>query len=283
LLSPAEQALFRRLSLFAGGATLEAVEAVCTWDDVPDDPLTGAEVLDGVSRLVHLHLLHVGPTGEGYPEGEPRFSMLETLREYGREQLEATGELEAARYRHASYYLSLAKDAYPHYWLTNHLAWLERLEEELDNLRAAFTWCIIFAQAGEREVVDRGLLAAGYLSRFWMQCGHFQEGSGWLERLLSVLCAQGRTRGRAAALRCLGTLRSLGWGDLSTAEALFNESVAIGRELGDRSELAFTLWAWGIVCVYYLRPGTDDLARGRTYLEEAATLFEALRTRARIT
>ena len=276
LLSPAEQALFRRFSVFAGGAPLEAIEAVCAWDEVPNDPLAGAEVLDGVNRLVHLHLLQMGPTGEGYPDGEPRFSMLETLREYGRELLEATGEAAAARRRHATYYLTLAGDAFPAYFLTNHLAWLERLEEELDNLRIAFGWCVARGQAGDQEATERGLWVVGNLLRFWFLRNHFQEGVGWLERLLAVPAAQARTSGRVAALACLGDLRAFGWGDLDAAEALCAESVAIARELGDQWDLAYALYCWGIACAYFPRPGTTDSARARAYLEEAAPLFEAI-------
>jgi predicted ATPase/transcriptional regulator with XRE-family HTH domain len=276
LLSPAEQALFRRLSMFAGGATLEAVEAVCRWDDVPDDPLAGVEVLTAVSRLVSLHLLQVGPTGEGYPEGEPRFRMLETLREYGCEHLEATGEIAAARRRHATYYLTLAGNAHPEYWFRNHLAWLERLEEEMDNLRVAFGWCAARGQMGDQEAIDRAMWVAGYLNRFWFVRGHFQEAVGWLERFLAVPAAEAPTCGRAAALWCLGILRVWGWGDQSGAEALCAESVAIAREVGDRWELALALYCRGVVCAFFPRPGTDGAARAPAYLEEAAALFEAI-------
>jgi predicted ATPase/DNA-binding XRE family transcriptional regulator len=276
LLSPAEQALFRRLAVFAGGATLEAIEAVCAWDDVPGDPLVGAVVLDGVSRLVHLHLLQVGPSGEGYPAGEPRFSMLATLREYGREQLDATGEADAMRRRHATYYLTLAGAAFPAYWLRDHLIWLERLEEELDNLRLSFGWCVARGQAGDQDATERGLLVAGYLLRFWFVRGYFQEGADWLERLLAVPVAQARTSGRSVALGCLGDLRAFGWADLRATDALCAESEAIARELGGQWEIALALYCWGLACAFIPRPGTNDSARARTYLEEAAPRFEAI-------
>ena len=276
LLSPAEQALFRRLALFAGGATLEAIEIVCMWDEAPDGPLVGAAVLDGVSRLVQLHLLQMGPTGDGYPDGEPRFSMLETLREYGREQLETTGELEQVRRRHASYYLTLAGDAFPQYWLRDHLAWLERLGEELDNLRAAFGWCVARGQVGDQEATERGMWVAAHLFRFWFLRGHFREGADRLERLLAVPVAQARTRGRAAALWCLGAMHVWGWGDRSAAEALSEESIGIARGVGEPRDLAIALYAWGVSCAYFSRPGTEDPARARAYLEEAATLFETV-------
>jgi hypothetical protein len=276
LLSPAEQALFRRLAVFAGGATLEAVEGVCLWGEAPDDPLAGVEVLSGVSRLVHLHLLHVGPTGEGYADGEPRFRMLETLREYGREQLEATGEADAARRRQASHFLSVADEAWRHLYYSEQVIWLERLEEELDNLRAAFGWCVARGWADEREALERGMVATAYLSIFWILRGHFQDGVDLLERLLAVPSAQARTRGRAAALWCLGVLSAFGWARLSTAEALFEEGVAIAQELGAQFDVACALGCWGAALVFLPQLGTDYQARARTYLEEAAALWEGL-------
>jgi predicted ATPase len=276
LLSSAEQALFRRLAVFAGGATLEAIEGVCLWGDVPDDPLAGVEVLNGVSRLVHLHMLHVGPTGEGYPDGEPRFRMLETLREYGREQLETTAEIEEVRRRHAAYFLALADEAWRHLYYGEQITWLARMEEELDNLRTTFGWCVARGWADEREAVERGMVAAAYLYIFWFVRSHHKDGVDWLERLLAVPSAQARTRGRAAALWSLGLLRTFGWARLSTAEALFEEGIAIARELGAQFDLACTLLCWGAALVYLPQPSTDYQARARAYLEEAAALFERL-------
>jgi non-specific serine/threonine protein kinase len=271
LLSEAEQALFRRLAVFAGGATLAAVEVVCKWDEATEDPLAGVDVLEGVSRLVHLHLLRMGSSGPGYPEGEPRFSMLATIQEFGREQLEASGEADATGGRHAAYYLTLAQSAYG-----QQPVWVERLEEELHNLRTAFGWCLAREQVGEQEAVERGMLAAGHLANFWMIRGHQQEAVDWLERFLAVPGSQARTRGRSAALACLGFTRGIRLGDPRVADELCNESVAIARELGDRYSLARTLFCWGAVCAYFARPGTDDFARGLAHLEEAAPLFEAV-------
>jgi predicted ATPase/class 3 adenylate cyclase/DNA-binding XRE family transcriptional regulator len=271
LLSPAEQALFRRLSAFTGGATLEAVEAVCAGGEAP----AGPEVLDGVHRLVHLHLLRMGPGGEGYPEGEPRFRMLATIQEFGREQLEAASEADAMRQRHASYFLTLAGDAWSHLLHGEQVMWLDRLEEELDNLRTAWGWCIARGQAGDQQAVERGMLVASYLSDFWIQRSHLQEATDLLERFLAVPGAQARTLGRAAALCCLGNLRTIGWGDLSAVEALFAESIAIARDLDDQRGLAVALCSWGTMSITFPRPGTDDFTRGCANLEEAATRFEA--------
>jgi tetratricopeptide (TPR) repeat protein len=249
---------------------------VCTWGEAQGHLPAGAEVLEGVSRLVDLHLLQMGISGEGYAEGEPRFSMLATIQEFGREQLETTDEFDAVQRRHAMYFLTLADSAVHHLLHHEVLLWLERLEEELDNLRAAWAWCLVRGQAGEQEAVERGMWTAGYLCEYYALRSHHQEALTWLERFLAVPVARARTRGRAAALWCLAYLRAHGWGDLSAAEPLCEECTAIARELGDQKNLAHGLFCWGIVCGFLPRPSTDDLIRARAYLEEAATLFEAL-------
>jgi predicted ATPase len=274
LLSLAEQALFRRLSVFAGGATLEAIEAVCTWGDVPGDPLAGVVVLEGVRRLVHLHLMRMEPAGEGYPDGEPRFTMLETLREYGREQVEVANELDAVRRRHAMYFLTLADDAWFPLMHAEQIVWLARLEEELDNLRTTLGWCVERGNAGVQEVVERGMVPFGWLANYWMIHGHIQEGADWLGRLLAVPAAQAHTSGRAAALWSRGFLVGTHGGDIGAASALFAESVAIARALDDRRELPTALFIWGALYSMVPRPGTDDLARACALLEEAEALYD---------
>jgi predicted ATPase/transcriptional regulator with XRE-family HTH domain len=276
LLTPSEQALFRRLAVFAGGATLEAIEAVCRWGDLPGDPLAGTDLLEAVTRLVHLHLVRMGTVGEGYPEGEPRFSMLATIQEFGREQLGATDEFDAVQRRHAMYFLTMVDDALSHLLHHEVVLWLERLEEELDNLRAAWAWCVARGQAGEQAAIERGMWTAGTLIPFWTLRGHFQEAVTWLEQFLAAPVAEARTRGRAAALWCLGMYRAFIWGHYHTTEAAVAESVAIARELGDQWALAQALLNWGAVFSAIPRPETDDLARACAYLAEAETLFGAL-------
>jgi non-specific serine/threonine protein kinase len=268
--------LLQRLSVFAGGWTLDAAEAICAGDGI-----TPEAVLDLLAGLVakSLVLLEEGSAGA-------RYRMLETVRQYGQERLaagggaagrgrhEATGELDEVRHQHASYFLALAMEAFPHTFRSDQVMWLERLEDELPNLRAAWGWCEARGQAGEKDVVERGMQAAGYLCLFWILRGHIQEGEDWLARLLAVPGAQTRTCGRAIALCCLGFLRAMRWGDLSTGEAVGEEGVAIARELGDQRDLALALFCWGAAYAFFSRPGTGDLVRGRAYLEEAITLFE---------
>jgi predicted ATPase len=174
LLDDSEQQLFRRISVFVGGCTLEAVEAVCAelGDAIPS-------VLDRVASLVDKNLLQ-----QMAQEGvEPRFMMLETIREFGLEVLTASGELAAARQAHAAYYLALAEEAAREYTSSQHVDWLERLEEEHDNLRATMEWVLASAQG--KPILDMAYRLGGALTEFWMVRGFYSEARAFLERLLA--------------------------------------------------------------------------------------------------
>ena len=162
LLDAEEQRLFRRLSVFVGGCTLEAVEGLST--ALGD---TSADILDGVASLMDKSLLRqVGPEGE-----EPRLLMLATIREYGLEALAASGEMASTRRAHAVYYLRLAEDAETEIGGPQQAAWLERLEREHDNLRAALLWSLEQAENEEATDDERSMEAAlrlgGALRDFW--------------------------------------------------------------------------------------------------------------------
>ena len=148
-LSPEEQALFRRLGVFAGGWTLAAAEAVCAGEERGLDPL------DGLLALLDRSLIH----GSGDDDREPRFEMLKILREYALEQLDAAGELEETRRRHAMYYAELAERAAPELFGPRRAAWLDRLDREDDNLRAALGWATERGEA-HAERATRAVLAA---------------------------------------------------------------------------------------------------------------------------
>jgi predicted ATPase/DNA-binding CsgD family transcriptional regulator len=253
LLASEDQALFRRLSVFAGGCTLEAAEAVCgdqesgvSGEDEPDErslthdprlatPLTVA-VLDGIASLVDKSLLRQVDVAEG----EPRFVMLETLREYATEQLEARGEAEWIRGRHASWCVELAEQAWPSFIHRSELRhWLLRLEAEHDNLRAALGWR---ESAGETE---QALRLVGRLFWFWYVHGHLREGLGWLERALrGANGAPGETH--ALALLGAGTLAHYLGDDERAVEAL-NDSLGRWHALHDPWGIAFTSTLRGIV------------------------------------
>src|SRR5262249_2131724 len=156
LLQEREQQLFRRLAVFAGGFTLEAVEAVCVFDAAStlsssqeDD---GAAVLEQLAQLLDKSLVQ-GQEGLG---GEPRFSMLDPIHEYAQEQLEASAEVATIQQRHADYFLRLAEEVEPHLFRPEPEVWLERLDREDANLRAALAW-----SKAESTAVQTGLRLVG--------------------------------------------------------------------------------------------------------------------------
>jgi non-specific serine/threonine protein kinase len=208
LLRPPEQALFRRLSVFAGGWTLEAAEAIA-----------GEAVLEPLARLVDRSLVQAEER-----DGAVRYRFLDTVRQYAGEQLRAASEEAAYRRRHYDWCLALAEAAAPHVWRAGQAAWCARLEGELDNLRVALAWC--------RDAADRaelGLRLAGTVGHFWDLMGHLQEARELLEALLPVTAE--RTRTRAHALTLLGLSPFLS-GQAAPDERLLAEGLRLSRELG---------------------------------------------------
>jgi predicted ATPase/class 3 adenylate cyclase len=194
LLEAGEQTLFRRLAVFVGGWLLEAVEAVCN----VDRGLT-MDVVDGVAALLNKCLLR---QEEGLG-GEPRFTMLETIREYALERLEASGEAESVRRRHAAYYLTLAEAAEPLLHGAEQRRWLDRLETEYNDLRAAAAWCRAVPDGAEM-----GLCLAGALWWFWRAHARWPEGRRWLADALAHPAATWSSSARATALNRAGNLAS---------------------------------------------------------------------------
>ena len=235
LLDLQEQQLFRRLSVFVGGCTLEAVQALCTALDKSNEAIP---VLDQVASLIDKSLLQ-----QSEQEGEePRFMMLETIREFGLEALAKSGEMEAARQAHAAYYLQLAEEAEPQLRGTEQQRWRDRLEREHDNLRAALN-CLL--ERGEaRESIEMALRLGASLWHFWLWRTHVREGWTFLERALA------RSEGvtvpvRAKALWSAGNLAS--WlGDSDRAEALCQESLVLFREIGDATGAGDALYHLGM-------------------------------------
>jgi non-specific serine/threonine protein kinase len=247
LLSDEEQSLFRRLSVFVGGCTLEAAEAVCAARDSP-----ALDVLDGVASLVDKSLLRQDED----PDGAPRYGMLETVREFGLERLAERGEEPAVRAAHAAHFLVHAERTAPLLYGPQAPAGLAGMEREHGNFRAALAW---FEQTGEAEALLRLAAALGY---FWEMDGHWTEGPAWQERALT---ADPRpSLARAATLRSLGV--SAGYrGDFARAEAATREAVAAARQVG-ATDLAADLQ--GDI-------GTLLVDQGR-YEEGEAVLAEAL-------
>lgn len=193
LLDDWEQKLFRRLCIFVGGCTLGAVEAIC---NSLDDAVGMLPILDGVASLIDKSLLRQTEQ----ESQEPRLMMLETIREYGLECLALGGEMEIVRRTHAHYYLALAEEAEQELGGPQQVGWLEQLEREHDNLRAAMRWSL--EQGKARDNLEMAWRLGNALRWFWQRRGHLNEGRIFLERALAG--SQGSvTLGRAKASRLL--------------------------------------------------------------------------------
>jgi predicted ATPase len=220
LLSPEEQTLFARLSVFAGGCTLEAIEAVC--DAEGDLPVNYS--LEGVSSLLAKSLLRQVED----PACDPRFVMLETIHEYASEKLEESGETEEIKHAHAEYYLALAEEAEPELRGPDQLEWFESLEAEHDNLRAALSWSL------DIRDTELGLRLAGALGEYWYAQGHYREGKGWLEGALANDGGSALAAARAKALEAVGWLANER-GDIEKAEAAAEEGLTLSSQAGNES------------------------------------------------
>ena len=233
LLDEGEKSLFARMAIFSGGRTLEAVEAVCDAEgDLPVD------TFEGVSSLLDKSLVRQ----EEGPEDEPRFIMLETIHEYAREKLQQSGEAEEIGRAHTEYFLALAEEAEPELTGADQAGWLERLEAEHDNLRAALSWSL------EGEDPELGLRLANALSYFWFVRGYWSEGRGWLEEALAGN-AGALPEARAKALRVLASL-AVEQGDFGRGETSAQEALTLYRGLGDQKGVADSLCELGWASLY---------------------------------
>jgi non-specific serine/threonine protein kinase len=254
LLTPEEQTLFRRLAVFAGGFALDAAAAVC---QTPTD--VGIDVLDSLTSLADHHLVRLV---EGHTS-EPRFTMLETVREFALERLAESGEADAVRGRHAAWCLQLAEESeIATRGGLEQAGWLARLEVELPNLRGALAW---LEKSGETEAMMR---LASALGGFWFWRSRRVEGSAWLERALAAADTT-PTVGRAKALRVLA-FQGMERGNTQAA-AYAAESVAAWTELGDAWQAAFARLALGQILEYQ-----TDYEQAIPLLEAAVREWDAL-------
>jgi predicted ATPase/DNA-binding XRE family transcriptional regulator len=254
LLDAGEQELFARLGVFVGGCTLEAAQAVGT---AGGDLLL--DVLTGIVSLVDKSLLK---QVEG-ADGEPRFFMLETIREYAWERLEQSGELDVVRAAYAAHYLAVAEAAHPKLRGSEQLAWLERLAQEHANLRAVLTW----SQAAP-ERLEVGLQLARSLIWFWQLRGHVREGLTWLTNLLEHSGPAQRSVVYARALFAAGHLTR---GNPQRAKELYEASLTLSQDLGDRWNTALVMRDLGYI-VYFL----GDTERGVALIEACLPVFQEL-------
>jgi predicted ATPase/transcriptional regulator with XRE-family HTH domain len=212
LLTETERELFRQLSVFVGGFTLEALESVALLD-------SNQSILDTLSRLVDKSLLLVEQ------QDQPRYRLLEPIRQYARDKLNETGESNLIQNRHLNYYLRVAEQAEPYLFGAGQQDWKNRLEWDHDNLRVALGWSL------ESNQIEEGLKMAGALAWFWHNKGHLSEGNLWLEKTLtSGIGIQGKER--AKALRASSIL-STGAGDYIRARSFAESSIKLYQEMGD--------------------------------------------------
>ncbi len=255
LLTETERVLFRRLSVFAGSFTMDAARAICAGGSIRQ-----IGMLDVLSHLVDKSLVIVAEQGQ-----ETRYRMLETIREYAREKLREAEEEDGARDRHLEFFMNLVEEVEPSLEHAEQQIWLDRLETEVDNLRAAIDW------AAERQKTDATLRLVGALQRFWFIRPHHNEG---VERLRAILAQPDATKPTTARLKALNTLFFMLWpsGQVMEAQSLFEEAVALGTQLDDRRNKALALLWLG---VYETNKG--EYRRARSDLEQSLEIWRELR------
>ena len=255
LLTAAEQKLFRRLSVFAGGCNLEGAEAVC---DTKSD--LDLDLLDGMASMVDKSLVQqVEPA-----QGESRFVMLDTIREYSLEKLEASGEQSLTKRAHAAYCLVLAEEEATEESGAQAAEWQQCFALEHDNFRAALEW---LTETGDAEW---GLRLATALFRFWEIREYLAEGRDRLGKLLKVAGAAAPTKARARALFAAGVLAGE-QGDYASGDALIGESQHIARQLGDKMGVAVSLNALAVFAC-----DRGDVVIARALFEEGLVLWREL-------
>jgi predicted ATPase/DNA-binding winged helix-turn-helix (wHTH) protein len=255
LLGDGEQKLFRRLSVFVGGCNLEGVEAVC---DTKYD--LGLDLLDGMTSMVDKSLVRLIETAKS----ESRFVMLETIREYALEKLQASGEEALTKRAHAAYCLVLAEEEATEQNGAEGMEWLDHLALEHDNLRAGLEWLI---ETGEAEW---GLRLGAALFRFWEMREYLAEGRDSLGKVLKLAGAAAPTKLRMRTLFAAGAL-ALEQGDYVSADALITESLSIARQLGDKQGVAVSLNALAVNARHQ-----GDVPVARALFEESLVLWREL-------
>ncbi len=255
LLTPEERILFRRLSVFASGFALSAVETVCSGEGIEEQG-----ILDILSHLTEKSLVEIYARG-----AEMRYRLLELVRQYAECKLLGAGEAERVHGQHFDYFLAMAEAAEPHLGKSERLDWLEQLESDYHNLREALRWAL---QAGKAEGVLRLVIV---LAHFWRAHGRIREGRSWLERALQTArISEAPADLRAKLLRAAGFFAHE-QGDYKVACTLLKESLTILRESGDRREQAHTLRVLGTNMHFQ-----GDYAAARALSEESLGIFREL-------
>ena len=253
LLTENERLLLRRLSVFAGGWTLEAAEEVCVGDGIES-----YDVLDLLTQLVNKSLVVVMEQSQGR---ETRYRMLETIRQYAREKMLEAGASETVRDKHLAYFVKLAERAEPELHRSNQVFWLNKLDDEIDNLRMAVEWAIA-------NDVESGLRIAAIPWRFWLGRTYLQEVDKWLKQLLEQHKATNALHAQALVIHSLCKFRQ---GDFSETIKLAKQSLEMARTLSDKQTEALSLAFLG---VFMVAQGT--VGDGTPLLEQALAIYRLL-------
>jgi hypothetical protein len=275
LLTAAERMLLRRLSVFAGGWSLDAAQAVC------GDQL-GEDVVETLARLADKSLIDVEEPTEA---AEGHYHLLETVQQYARDKLLASGEAERVHDRHLEYFIQFAEEAEPHLRRAEQLDWLDRVEREHDNLRTALAWAL------ERGKSKHALRLAGALYYFWELRAYWSEGQKWLDDALKFSARQqsgqaaaeevgetgipvpGEAALRARALYAAGRLHFAALIDFAGSRTIVEESLRLWRRLGDKWWMATALEHVGFMLI------PEDAQTAIARLEEGVALARQVEDR----
>ena len=247
--------LVARFSVFARGGNLEQVEAVCG----PADDI-GGDIVDSLDQLADQSLLRRLPDFD-----EPRFLMLQTIRDFAAERLEESGEAHRIRDRHLEAFTALARQAQPHLFGPRRKEWLDRLEEDHDNFRAALEWAIAAGKA------QQAMSLSGLFWRFWQMRGHIHEGRSRMKAVLAMPDSRQFAEERLMALEAAGGLAY--WqADMTVAQGFYDECLELTRRVGDSRAIANAIYnaAWPMIVDRVALP------RAKLLLEEAIPLFREL-------
>ncbi len=259
LLSEDERILLRRLSVFTGGCTLAAAEFVC-----PENGLKSEDILNLIARLVDKSLLNYGDEN-----GSARYEMLETIRQYAREKLVQTEEIEILRRKHLAYYAELTSEASPQFWRSNQREWMDRLEDEHDNLRAALEWSL--CEDCGKDLLPMGMRIATSISYFWLVRGHWSEAWDWMKQLLEAPQAREMKNEIKAQLIYSAGFMVKELGDVNIARDLFNQSFSQAKELQDQRSQAFATLGLGEIAL-----NEHAIPDAETHINQALTMFRSL-------